>query len=406
MLLPAHEFVVFDEAHEVQDIFATLLGTSLSAGRMRALAGAAKPLLGVDFNEKCNDLVNTADRFANALQSQFDQQQIKGLGEVALIELQRCTELTSGIVEALRTLETGSADAEARKARTLGPAAHLANDLVRVNKVRAGELLYLTKRDREVSVEISLVDVGSRLREELWGNVTAVLTSATVPDTMARNLGLANDCKIEHFDSPFDYANHSLLYVPEGMPDRNSPEAESAIVDELIRLIRAAGGRTLALFTNRLVMERVAEKVAAHVSTEILVQGTLSRQRIIEEFRDSAEASLFAVTSFWQGVDVPGHSLSVVTIDRLPFSVPNDPLVEARRELSASPFMEVDLPRATMLLAQGVGRLIRSANDKGIVAVLDNRLAVARYKGVMFKKLPPMKRTRNFEEVEAFLEAI
>ncbi len=122
-------------------------------------------------------------------------------------------------------------------------------------------------------------------------------------------------------------------------------------------------------------MNRVADAVAPRLETEVLVQGTRSRQRIIEEFRDNAEASLFAVASFWQGIDVPGHSLSLVTIDRLPFSVPNDPLAEARRANAERPFYEVDLPRATMLLAQGVGRLIRNKTDRGVVAVLDTRLA-------------------------------
>ena len=229
------------------------------------------------------------------------------------------------------------------------------------------------------------------------------MTSATIPDTLPRNLGLT-DYEFEHFSSPFDYQDHALLYVPEDFPDRNAPGAEAAIIEELIGLITAAGGRTLALFTNRSVMQRVAEAVEVQLDTEVLVQGTLSRQRLIERFRASAEASLFAVTSFWQGIDVPGHSLSLVTIDRLPFSVPNDPLAEARRERSESPFMEVDLPRATMLLAQGVGRLIRNKDDRGAVAVLDTRLATARYRSVMFRKLPPMRRTRDGVEVRTFLE--
>ena len=210
----------------------------------------------------------------------------------------------------------------------------------------------------------------------------------------------------EHFDSPFDYREHGLLYVPENFPERNDPRAEAAIIDELVALIEAAGGRTLALFTNRSVMQRVADAVAPRLSTEVLVQGSLSRQKLIEEFRHSHEASLFAVTSFWQGIDVPGHSLSLVTIDRLPFSVPNDPLAEARRERSDRPFYEVDLPRATMLLAQGVGRLIRTKDDRGVVAVLDTRLATSSYRTVMFKKLPPMRRTRSRDEVHAFLREL
>jgi ATP-dependent DNA helicase DinG len=232
--------------------------------------------------------------------------------------------------------------------------------------------------------------------------VTGVLTSATIPNTLARNLGL-DQVEIERVASPFNYQDHGLLYVPPDLPERNDPRAEAAIIEELVGLIGAARGRTLALFTNRAVMNRVAEAVAPRIDTEVLVQGSLSRARLIEAFRESAEASLFAVTSFWQGVDVPGHSLSLVTIDRLPFTVPGDPLAEARRERSTRPFYEVDLPRATMLLAQGVGRLIRTKDDRGVVAVLDTRLATASYRSEMFKKLPPMKRTRDRDAVQRFL---
>ncbi len=153
-------------------------------------------------------------------------------------------------------------------------------------------------------------------------------------------------------------------------------------------------------------MQRVAAAVTPQLHTEVLVQGTLSRHRLIEEFRHHTESSLFAVTSFWQGVDVPGHSLSLVTIDRLPFSVPNDPLAEARRERSDNPFYDVDLPRATMLLAQGVGRLIRTSEDRGVVAVLDTRLATARYRSVIIRKLPPMRRVRQRGEVLDFLREL
>jgi len=406
MLLPAHEFVVFDEAHEILNIFASLLGTSLSAGRVRALAGVARSLLGADMADTALNLVNCADRLAGALQIQFDAGKLTGLDEDARRELERASELVTRLVEALRAVETAGADTEARKIRALGPAIHLANDLERVGRIREGELLYLARRDREVDIEVSLVDVGPRLQDDLWGNVTAVLTSATIPDSLPRDLGLEGEATIEHFDSPFDYQGHSLLYVPENFPSRNDDAAEEAIIEELVGLISAAGGRTLALFTNRSVMNRVADAVEPRIDTPVLVQGTLSRQRIIEQFRDSAEASLFAVTSFWQGIDVPGHSLSLVTIDRLPFAVPNDPLAEARRSRSNKPFYEVDLPRAAMLLAQGVGRLIRNKTDRGVVAVLDTRLAESSYRSSLFRKLPPMKRTRDRATVHAFLHEL
>jgi ATP-dependent DNA helicase DinG len=406
MLLPSHQFVVFDEAHEALDIFASLLGTSLTATRLRALSSVSRSLLGSAFHERCDQLVETADRLTTSLEMQFDQNQLTGLSEDCTRELGRAGELVTAIIEGLRALLTEGADTEARRVRALGPAVHLGNDLDRVNKVRDGELLFLDRREREVTIEISLIDVGPRLVDDLWGNVTAVLTSATIPDSLPKNLGLEGNCVVEHFDSPFDYQTNSLLYVPENFPQRNSDDAEAAIIDELVTLITAAGGRTLALFTNRSVMNRVAEAVAPRLDTGVLVQGTLSRQRIIEEFRDSAEASLFAVTSFWQGIDVPGHSLSLVTIDRLPFAVPNDPLAEARRSRSERPFYEVDLPRAAMLLAQGVGRLIRTNTDRGVVAVLDTRLAESSYRSSLFRKLPPMKRTRDRAQVLSFLEEL
>jgi ATP-dependent DNA helicase DinG len=405
MLLPNHEYVVFDEAHEILDIFASLLGTSLNAARLRALATVARSLLGESDRASADQLLASADRFATLLLSQYERNELKGLDEACRIELSVANEHVTKLVEHLRDLPTASSDAEARKLRALGPAIHLANDLERVNNVKDTELLYLARRDREIDVEISLVDVGPRLRSDLWPHVTGILTSATIPDTLAKNLGL-DGVVTEHVASPFNYAENGLLYVPDKFPERNDPAAETAIVEELVGLITAAGGRTLALFTNRSVMMRVAEAVAPRLDTEVLVQGSFSRARLIEAFRESHEASLFAVTSFWQGIDVPGHSLSLVTIDRLPFSVPNDPLAEARRERADHPFFEVDLPRATMLLAQGVGRLIRTKEDRGVVAVLDTRLASARYRSVMFKKLPPMKRTRDREQVHEFLREL
>jgi ATP-dependent DNA helicase DinG len=406
MLLPAHDFVIFDEAHEILNIFAALLGTTISASRIRALANVARTTLGSDLADLALDLLNNADRLAAALLTQYENEQLTGLDEHVASAFSQCSALVLRVVEALRILETSGPDGDARKVRALGPALSLVNDMDRVARLSEGELLFLARREREVDIEISLVDVAPRLADELWSRVSAVLTSATIPDTLARDLGIADAGPTQYVASPFDYQNHSLLYVPEGFPSRNDAGAEAAIIEELVTLINAAGGRTLALFTNRAVMNRVAEAVEGRVTTPVLVQGTLSRARIIEQFRDDAEASLFAVTSFWQGIDVPGHSLSLVTIDRLPFSVPNDPLAEARRARAERPFFEVDLPRASMLLAQGVGRLIRTSTDRGVVAVLDTRLAESNYRGAMFRKLPPMKRTRDKQVVTAFLQQL
>ena len=152
-------------------------------------------------------------------------------------------------------------------------------------------------------------------------------------------------------------------------------------------------------------MEHVADLVADRVDYPVLVQGAATNRALIDRFRDEEDACLFATMGMWQGLDVPGRSLSVVAIDRLPFGRPDDPLLEARRSLAGSKaFSLVDLPRAATLLAQGVGRLIRSTSDRGVVAVLDDRLATANYRSVLLNALPPMKRTRSREEVIAFLD--
>ncbi len=406
-LLPEHDLVVFDEAHEVLDIFAQALGTSVNATRFRALATLARSVLASAERDAAREMTEFADRLATALELQFDSGVTTGLGEAVTALLDEGSRLAGRVSELLRVRSSDASADDLRRQRAAAPAQQLTNDLIRLRSVNADELLWLTKRDKEVDLELSLVDVGPRLRLELWPAVTAILTSATIPGNLVSSLGLSSLADELRVASPFDYAKHALLYVPQHLPTRNDESAEGAIADELVDLIGAAGGRTLALFTNRAVMKRVAEAVAVRVSTPVLVQDTLSRGRLIERFRDEPAASLFAVTSYWQGVDVPGHSLSLVTIDRLPFSRPDDPLSQARRDRAGErAFYDVDVPRAAMLLAQGVGRLIRSSSDRGVVAVLDTRLATAGYRSRLLNRLPPMRRTRTKEEVLDFLRTL
>jgi len=235
-----------------------------------------------------------------------------------------------------------------------------------------------------------------------------VLTSATVPIGLARRLGMPLDATDDlDVGSPFDYRTHSLLYVASTLPDRRRPEAEPALHDELETLINAAGGRTLALFTSWRAMRGAVEALGDRLAFPILSQSDLPKSALVEAFRADESACLFATLGFWQGVDVPGRTLSLVTIDRIPFPRPDDPVLEARRELAGpGAFSSVDLPRAGTLLAQGAGRLIRSSADRGVVAVLDSRLATARYRGALLERVPPMKRTLDRDEVVAFLHGI
>jgi ATP-dependent DNA helicase DinG len=232
-----------------------------------------------------------------------------------------------------------------------------------------------------------------------------VLTSATIPPRLAQRLGIDADT-VDQLDagSPFDYEHNALLYCAAHLPDPRTDRYEEAMHDELTALVTAAGGRTLALFTSWRAMTAAAEALRARVPFRILTQSDLPKPALVAAFTADEATCLFATMGFWQGVDVPGPSLSLVTIDRLPFPRPDEPLLQARRERArADAFAIVDLPRAATLLAQGAGRLVRSTVDRGVVAVLDPRLATARYRWDIVRALPPMRRTKDRAEVEAFL---
>jgi ATP-dependent DNA helicase DinG len=258
---------------------------------------------------------------------------------------------------------------------------------------------------RFVALKLAPVDVGPLLSERLWPNVTAVLTSATLPKMAQARLGLPGD-RTDRLDveSPFPYREHALLYCATGLPDRRSEQAETAIAIELATLIKAAGGRTLALFTSWRAMTATCERIKAALDFPIYAQGDLPKQKLLEAFGDDESACLFATVSFWQGVDIPGRTLSLVALDRLPFARPDDPLFQARRERAGNQaFGAVDLPRAATLLAQGAGRLIRSSSDSGVVAVLDKRLATASYGRILRASLPPMRWTTDRQVAVGFL---
>jgi ATP-dependent DNA helicase DinG len=258
-----------------------------------------------------------------------------------------------------------------------------------------------------VTLRRAPIEIGPVLAETLWPNVTAVLTSATVPPLLEDRLGLprATTRRLD-VGSPFPYRECALLYCASHLPDRRNPEATAALHGELEVLITAAGGRTLGLFTSWRAMEAAVEALRPTLPFRVLAQNELPKTKLLEEFTAEESSCLFATMSFWQGVDIPGPTLSLVTIDRLPFPRPDDPLLEARRERAGDgAFRLVDLPRATTLLAQGAGRLIRSSTDRGVVAVLDRRLATAGYRRTMIETLPPMPFTTKRPEVLAFLQS-
>ena len=485
-VLPEHQVVVFDEAHEVEDVMTDSLGLEVGPGRFRALAIAARSVLDtgdVGAGRAVEGVADLADVFHRVLRPWSGRRvphrdlaegidtdghvdtpelgvpagggpvEVEPVGfDLGLAPHSRAPSRKSGatkkanaitvpsapstktavgsdpdlgtllalasgrvgrLVDHLRRADREAGDKEAssersRRDRVLLAAGHLASDLARLALLGADEVAWVDDGSRSPALRVSPIDVGPILAEQLWGSVTGVLTSATVPLNLAKRLGMPLDAT-DTLDvgSPFDYRSNSLLYVASSLPDRRRPEAEPALHDELEILIRAAGGRTLALFTSWRAMRGAVEALAGRLPYPILSQADLPKPALVEAFRTEESTCLFATLGFWQGVDVPGPTLSLVTIDRIPFPRPDDPVLEARRELAGpGAFGSVDLPRAGTLLAQGAGRLIRSTADRGVVAVLDSRLATARYRVALLERVPPMKRTLDRDEVVTFLENI
>lgn len=398
-LLPAHSAVIFDEAHELPDILSRALGVEINASRCHSAAALAKMLTIIGITSVLDSLHSGAESLGAALEYRGDNP--VGIDEAtgdALAAL-------DGALSALFSLLEEAADGYKGDALNLisvrGVIGHLKSDLQRFLRPDPQDLIFVEGTTRPTLV-CAPVEVGPLL-SSLWQEVTPVLTSATIPDNLATRLGLG-DCETLYFPSPFNYAEHSLLYVPTHLSDRRAQTSEDEITNELVTLINAAGGRTLSLFTSRRALEEVGKRVRERVSTPVLLQGEGSRGALLAEFSDNEETSLFATMGFWQGVDIPGKTLSLLTVDRLPFARPNDPMYQARRELAGSgAFYSVDIPRAAMLLAQGTGRLIRNATDKGVVCVFDTRLATAGYRNALLKRLPPMRRTTDQKVVVEFL---
>jgi ATP-dependent DNA helicase DinG len=447
-VLPEHDIVVLDEAHAVEDVMTGALGVEITPGRLRGVAQVTRGLVGADDGGVVDGVAEVADRLDAVLSPLVGRRVLhEGSDDPApeSQELAAVLELAGGRLGALNGAlrraaaeptglggatglggggggagrgggagaRGGSAgdDEGARRNRALLSVGHLGEELSRIIGLGDGQVAWVEASGpsgRTPTLRVAPIDVGPLLASRLWPHVTAVLTSATVPPQLESRLGLPpKDTDHLEVGSPFPFETCALLYCAKHLPDPRRPGAREALHAELGSLIAAAGGRTLALFTSWRAMHDAADALRPTLPFEVLAQGDKPKAKLLDAFSSDHAACLFATMSFWQGVDVPGPTLSLVTLDRLPFSRPDDPLLQARRDRAgAAAFRNVDLPRAATLLAQGAGRLIRSSTDNGVVAVLDSRLATANYRNDLLAGLPPMRRTVNHDEVVAFLEDI
>ena len=401
-VLPEHEAVVFDEAHRLEEAAAAWFGGRVSLARLRQLERDVERYCREESRIPPARPLADVDRAGEAFVRAFDP----GSGR------RRLTQADQGELE-LHGLTL--ADALGALAGALMGTGEEGDALARRALVAAEDVescLAVDDPDRVSWVEPGIVawapvDVSGLLRESLWdGDVTAVLVSATLdPRFVRRRLGLA-DAREVVLPSPYDFREQALVYVPARLPEPRSPGYFDRLADEVVALCRLSSGRALVLTSSYRALDELVDRCASRLYFPVLRQGDAPRERLLERFREEVDSILFATSTFWQGVDIQGESLSLLVIDKLPFAAPGDPLVEARCERIAREggdwFAEYALPAAVLQLRQGFGRLIRGHGDEGVVAILDPRLRTRAYGRRFLEALPPAPVAGDLDAVARF----
>ena len=408
-ILPDYTAVIFDEAHELEDIATGYFGFHVSNHRLNELLYDARTL--ADESEASIDagaavLMRASDLFFGRLMPTPE-------GRHPLPELTGIDELIAALADARQTFEqlvagSGEWGNMARRAGELESELRIFKDGSPDNYVS-----WLDRRGAGVFLEACPIDVAPVLESSLFERVaTCVLTSATLTvggstDYIRGRLGLRS-AESETLSTEFDFGKQAALYVPGHLPDYRNPAFTEMAADEIRKILDVSRGRAFVLFTSYQQMEACHEAVADDLPYPVLIQGRTRRGRLLERFRRKPNTVLFATSSFWQGIDVPGEALSCVIIDKLPFQVPSDPLVRARmrqiEESGGSAFADYQVPAAILRLKQGFGRLIRSRNDRGILAVLDSRLRTRPYGKLFMASLPDYAIVDGVEGLRDFLD--
>ncbi len=430
-VLPDYSAVIFDEAHLIEDVAAEYFGAQVSNYQVEDLLRDLQNLAitSADANRELTKIGARVARFSDA----FWMGTRAGRGEEGRFPILPGTfarKKTNGEIEAtpLGDAYLGLDGALDRMETTLDAlreqSPEIENLTRRVRQLRfdlqfivAGDeksfVYWLERRGRGAFLRASPIDVSGLLQDKLFDRVeTVVLTSATLAsagrfDFVRERLGLPEADTLVA-PSGYDYENQAVLYLPRGMPDPRAPQWADAAAAEVIKILNATEGRAFVLSTSFAGMNSLYERVAGKVDYPCFVQGSASKAGLLEKFRQTPHAVLFATSSFWQGVDVRGEQLSCVIIDKLPFAVPSDPVVAARQRFiddqGGSSFYEYSVPQAIISLKQGLGRLIRSATDRGVLAVLDPRLTTKAYGRTFLTSLPPCRITSNIEDVARVFE--
>ena len=432
-VIPDYNAVIFDEAHLIEDIAADYFGNQVSSFQLEELVRDSDTLpisdavTTRDLTKIAAKIIGHAEQFwIRFSQARFDgrypllpdvfsyrtssgENQATPLGE-AYFALEGALQGLESIVDAFAE-EIPEADSLARRTRQ----ARLDLEFI-VTQAEKNYVYWLEKRGKGMFLRASPVDVSELLREKLFNKVeTCILTSATLSssgkfDFVRERLGLDSK-KTSGMVAPsaFDYEKQAIIYLPKAMPDPRSPEFTQMAAGEIVKILKATSGRAFVLATSNSSMNALYELVSSRVNYPCFVQGSMAKAGLLERFRDTPNAVLFATASFWQGVDVQGEQLSCVIIDKLPFAVPTDPIVAARsrfiEENGGKSFFDYSVPQAVITLKQGVGRLIRSSSDKGVIAILDPRLRTKGYGRDFLQSLPRMRITSELSDVSAIFSA-
>jgi ATP-dependent DNA helicase DinG len=424
-VLPEHQLLVVDEAHELVDRVTGVATAELSATSLGIAHRRVSRLIDPELAQRLEAATAT---LSSAIHDATP-------GRIDVLDDEMTTYLTAlrdAASKARSAIDTAPSDPKAASARAEAvtalsdisdTATRILSSFVPAISDRT-DVVWLDHEDNRGSiravVRVAPLSVAGLLRGRLFEHTTAVLTSATLTiggtfEAMASAWGLAgeDDVKWRGLDvgSPFEHAKSGILYVAAHLPPPGRDGTGSAEqLDEIAALITAAGGRTLGLFSSMRAAKAAAEIMRERLDTPVLCQGEDTTSALVQRFADDAETSLFGTLSLWQGVDVPGPSLSLVLIDRIPFPRPDDPLLTARQRAVAARggngFMTIAASHAALLLAQGAGRLLRRVDDRGVVAVLDSRMATARYGGYLRASLPPFWATTDSNRVREALERL
>jgi len=412
-VLPGAAAVVIDEAHQVPETAMRFFSRGLSAWQVRELArdslaasaGAAGSL------HVLREPVETLKHALNHVVSGMFERPARGEFsqlEVLRSEFEVLGEALLGLAASLEPLAEQSRDLASCADR----ARHLGEAMGAFLKGQDGWVRWFAQRRGQFSLNLTPLDVAGPLAElRERSPATWIMTSATLAvgrrfDHFTARLGLDQARQLV-IDSPFDYRAQTRLWLPRGLPEPRDPGHTEALLEQVLPILRAARGRAFLLFTAHRALRRAAEWLRAESDLNLLVQEEAPRHVLLERFRSEPGSVLLGAASFWEGVDVPGEALSVVVIDKLPFAAPDDPVLEATltavREAGENPFSTVQLPQAVLSLKQGAGRLIRQAEDFGVLILGDPRLSTRSYGRLFLSSLPPMTRIDSAAEAAVFL---